>query len=503
MNFLRILLALVPAYAAFYVLNALYNVFLHPLRKFPGPKLFAMSAIPIYCLRVRGRTAIVLQRMHVKYGTVVRIGPNELSHIDPRCLKDLYGPFPAGKPIFQRNPVQLGADPPGVQGIFRGDDTTHARQRRIFAPAFSDRGVKAQEAVFQKYTALLVARLREAANTKTDANMVKLYNLTTFDIMGELLFSESFGLLKDGEYLPWMESAFENIKFICLSQAARQFPILKPLFRLLVPTSVLRQRDFYNDFVKRMVDRRIALPHDEIKVEKPDIWSLTMSDGGAHMLNMDEMYINSSLFVTAATETSSALMSAFTWYLCKYPETLRKLQDEIRAFASAEDLLSFTKLQTLPYLNACLKEAMRVYPPAPNVMMRLVPTGGSVVAGEYLPGGVTVGFSHYSAYHSTLHFKNPSSFVPERWLPTSNEDGEGEGEENIYASDNKTVHQPFSVGPRNCLGVTMAHHEIRLIMASVIWHFNFELIDEDDNWADQRNFELWEKKPLPVRFTPV
>jgi cytochrome P450 len=55
----------------------------------------------------------------------------------------------------------------------------------------------------------------------------------------------------------------------------------------------------------------------------------------------------------------------------------------------------------------------------------------------------TVTVAQYAAYHSSYNFKDPDSFVPERWLP--------EGQEE-YGSDQKKVFQPFSYGPRNCLG---------------------------------------------------
>jgi cytochrome P450 len=49
------------------------------------------------------------------------------------------------------------------------------------------------------------------------------------------------------------------------------------------------------------------------------------------------------------------------------------------------------------------------------------------------------------------------------------------------------------------LGKNLAYHEIRLILAKLIWNFDFELVDKEDNWLDQRVLLLWEKKPLVVR----
>jgi cytochrome P450 len=101
---------------------------------------------------------------------------------------------------------------------------------------------------------------------------------------------------------------------------------------------------------------------------------------------------------------------------------------------------------------------------------------------------------HYAAYHSPSHFKNPDSFVPERWLP------EGQAE---YGSDHKDVVQPFSYGPRNCLGKNLAYHEMRLVLASVLLSFDLELCEESEGWTDQKVFLLYVKGPLMVRLKPV
>lgn len=60
--------------------------------------------------------------------------------------------------------------------------------------------------------------------------------------------------------------------------------------------------------------------------------------------------------------------------------------------------------------------------------------------------------------------------------------------------------QPFSVGPRNCIGLTLAYHEMRLIMANLLWHFDVELSGEcDEGWLDQSSHLVWDKKPLMVK----
>ncbi|KAL1581713.1 hypothetical protein WHR41_09506 [Cladosporium halotolerans] len=86
-------------------------------------------------------------------------------------------------------------------------------------------------------------------------------------------------------------------------------------------------------------------------------------------------------------------------------------------------------------------------------------------------------------------FKSPDSFVPERWIAGNDE----------YASDNKQGFQPFSFGPRMCLGKNMAYHEIRLILAKLFYNFDLELCEESRVWNKQKVFLMWDKGPLYCR----
>lgn len=114
--------------------------------------------------------------------------------------------------------------------------------------------------------------------------------------------------------------------------------------------------------------------------------------------------------------------------------------------------------------------------------------------------------SFNAAFKSPKNFKDPQSFVPERWLPNTG-----------YEDDRKDVFQPFSFGPRNCLGKkyvglypwgkkktlanirSLAYHEMRIILANVLWNFDLELCTESDGWVDQYTYTLWQKPGLFVK----
>lgn len=72
-----------------------------------------------------------------------------------------------------------------------------------------------------------------------------------------------------------------------------------------------------------------------------------------------------------------------------------------------------------------------------------------------------------------------------------------------YARDQGNAHQPFGFGPRNCIGQNMAMHEMRLLLATLLFKFDLELCAGSENWADQKAYALWIKDPLNVRATPL
>ncbi|KAK1500557.1 averantin oxidoreductase [Colletotrichum tamarilloi] len=113
-----------------------------------------------------------------------------------------------------------------------------------------------------------------------------------------------------------------------------------------------------------------------------------------------------------------------------------------------------------------------MYPPAPGVVPCVAPQEGSTVCGQFVPEGTATSVAQYADYTPAYNFANPHDFVPERWL--------GEPPEK-YAKDNKEVVQPFSYGLRRCIGKNLTYHEMRLILAIVLWKFDIELADKNSN----------------------
>ena len=103
-----------------------------------------------------------------------------------------------------------------------------------------------------------------------------------------------------------------------------------------------------------------------------------------------QLAAHASDFVLAGSETSSTCLSTITYYLLRTPTVLRQLQDEVRAsFASYSDIDAASTV-SLKYMHAVILEGLRIYPPLPFALPRVVPEGGDTVDSHFLPAGASV-----------------------------------------------------------------------------------------------------------------
>jgi len=105
---------------------------------------------------------------------------------------------------------------------------------------------------------------------------------------------------------------------------------------------------------------------------------------------MDELVMNASVLIVAGSETTATLLSGVTYLLLANPKKLSRLTKEVRNAFENEADITMAKVSQLSYLLACLEEAMRLYPPVPVGLPRIVPKGGRSISGYYVPEDVRV-----------------------------------------------------------------------------------------------------------------
>lgn len=254
----------------------------------------------------------------------------------------------------------------------------------------------------------------------------------------------------------------------------------------------------------------------------------------------------------AGSDTTATMLAAWTNLMLRNRDKYKKLVDEVRGtFKSASDI-SWATVKDLPYLNAVNQEVLRICAPVPTNLCRVVPPGGAVIDGHPVPGGVspsspsppflpqflphisprprtnnmspqktTVSLSPWAATHLPLNFSRPLDFLPERWLSYSSSPSSASPNsvnaksESEFCTDKPHASQPFSHGPRGCIGKNLSNIEQRLIMAHLVWHFDLEVPDgeteqeENEKWdpsGDMKGLKawlVWQKPSLWVKLRVV
>ncbi|KAJ4346456.1 uncharacterized protein N0V89_010385 [Didymosphaeria variabile] len=351
--------------------------------------------------------------------------------------------------------------------------------------AFSDQALRSQEPIIKSYITLLISKLQAKANTDTQVDIMRYINFTTFDILGDLCFGESFGALESEEYSEWMANLFKGVKLVPFVRLARMYPIIGLPFWLLTKIfpQIMAARTMHENHTVEKTAKRM-----DTKTDRKDFMSYILKHNDERGMSREEIMRTSGILIVAGSETTATLLSGAMYYLLANPTWLQKVQEELDNAFKTESEITFAPLGQLEVLNAVLTETLRMYPPVPVILPRATVKEAAMVCGTFIPKGSTVGVTHYAASRSSHNFKHPDVFAPQRHL--------GDPE---FKDDKRSVIQPFSVGPRNCIGQTMAWLEMRAILANLLWNFDIELVDKSQKWDQHKVFILWDKPALMVR----
>ncbi|KAK3300586.1 isotrichodermin C-15 hydroxylase [Chaetomium fimeti] len=500
-----------------------YNLLFHPLRHTPGPLLSRASALPWAIRHALGTSAFHTHHLHTRYGPVVRIAPNHLSFTAPRAWRDIYGSLPrdsgssgsggsggsGGKsgytsvwPEVPKSKTFTSATDDQEESIVQADFHEHARLRRALAPGFSDAALRVQEPLLRRYVEVLVGRIGERCGgggggggdgMKGEGvvmDMEKWYNWTTFDIAGDLVFGRAFGCLEREAYHPWIAFLMGTLK-----AAAGMVSVIylggRWLVRILFKTVGQKSMLALREMTEEMVSHRLAMEKG-----RDDLFEGLVKHREEWNLSFEKFSTNGLVLTLAGSETLATTLCGTTYLLLKNPKTIDRLSQEVRAAFSNTDEITVKAVSQLPYLTAVINESLRMYPPVAADLIRVIPPEGKNIAGHYVAGGTFVEVQPWSINHSPDNWVEPWTFNPDRFLP-----GEDEAKE---AGNILEASQPFSWGPRNCLGRNLAYAGLRLILARIIFYFDMKLAGDSGDWIGrQKTFPLWARLPLNVHFTPV
>ncbi|KAI8632811.1 cytochrome P450 [Xylariaceae sp. FL1651] len=482
------LLALIGLGLMKVVSEVVYNLFFHPLRKYPGPLLWRATAFPYKLALVKGTMGFHAPELHNKYGETVRIAPNELSYVQPQSYKDILGR--PGKKEMLKDVSFAGTKVNGAWTMVTAPYDDHRRMRRLFTHGFSTTALRAQEPLLVKYCDQMVEKISEVSKGPDGkVNILDVLNFTTFDIMAELSFGESLHMLESMEYSPWVSIIFKGLKFVCFRGVLPSIPFFGPLLSAWMAPKIEARSAEHQKFASDLVDKRLAWTD----CDKPDFWNFVLrhnEDGKG--LTRAEMQTNAAAFMVAGTDTTAGATSGLIWYLCRNRSIYDTLVKEICTTFKHTDEITLGPLMEMEYLNAVIQEGLRLYTPGGAGITRIVPEGGADVLGDYLPEGISVTISSYAAYQHPSNFSEPTRFAPERWIKKDSP---------RWAKDRREVYEPFGWGPRNCIGKNLAMLELRLLLTKILYHYDIELLPECQDWIRQKTFITWQKPPLMIKAT--
>ncbi|MCJ1282149.1 hypothetical protein MMC26_001472 [Xylographa opegraphella] len=481
-------------FIVYFVVSSIYNIYLHPLSKYPGPNSTAISRLPLIYSTITGNTWRFTEKLHARYGSIVRIAPDEISTTSSGAWKDIY----TTKPLFPKDPFSQTPPMNGAESLFTAAGETHHRIRKNFINAFSDRALKDQSPIIESYANLLMTRLRREIikSPNADVDMAKFYGYATLDIIADLTFGESFyGLEGDNEH-SWILGFFLGAKFGSVRNSLSRYHPIDKIFGWIFLRLTAKNRARSWRVATDKISRRLEM--GDLGTSRSDFITPIvgrLDETQQKGITRKELNTNGLAVVIAGCQLTTVALATATYLLMRYPETLKQLTEEIRGSFNLESDITIPSTINLPYLAAVINETLRIHHPTPINLPRVMPPEGQMIDGHWISGGNIIGVNLQNIQNDPANWVEPRVFHPERFLPTSDS-----RYEKRFDKDDKQAFQPFSVGGRNCMGGKVFLAEARIILAKMVWNFDFEMVDTNDwNWMDQKAYLVFEPKALMVR----
>ncbi|KAK5026926.1 hypothetical protein LTS07_007225 [Exophiala sideris] len=463
------------------------------LNKYKGPVLASYTSLWRVWNTYWNSTSLPFLSWQEKYGDVIRLGPNMLVFADPACIKDIYtSGFDKSGQYMVNAGVSQGKI---VPNIFSTDDKKwHSQLRRCVSNAFSLTSVVQYEAQVDQTLTTFMEKMDSLFVHQRGMGLMDLglwLQYFAFDVIGKLSYSSSYGILesdgKDDAMIHTISRFFEYVAMVGV------WPMLDHVLRKNPFLLFLGRHGWYDKPTptvpyarKQLATRKRNKPaegNDAGASGQADILQKLLEAQGQHPdLIDDRTLLGLSLSaVNAGGDTVSTALSGILYYLLKHPRAMEKLGQEIdskfpapvEGTALGEGVVSYTEGRSLPYLDACIQEALRLHPPAGGATFeRVAPPQGATIAGQYIPGRTTVsGLAYLMNRHKPTFGLDALEYRPERWL----DNGE-RGEEARIAAMNRAMFV-FGVGPHTCLGRNIALLEIYKTIPTILRCFELRLAD--------------------------
>ncbi|KAI8932429.1 hypothetical protein NX059_010615 [Plenodomus lindquistii] len=492
----------------------LRHVFIGPLARLPGPKLYAFTKWRLAWDEWSGERTRSIHTLHQQYGPVVRIGPNEVHFNSLSALRTIYG---AGSG-FERTDFYRMFDAYGKMNLFTFPSVAdHAARKRLVAHAYS------KSAVLKGYTAGLVydkihkfLQLLEDATAKDGLEIFSALHYYAIDAITAFLYgSQAVGassalqgnashleLLNDimdpaRRQLAWFAVHLPTLTKWLYTRTGRLERLVSPILPMEKPATYTGIR---KHALQAMHTYRDATPEARAKAEGSIIarlWNIKKT------AKLDELDIASECadHLLAGIDTTSDTLMFLIWCLSLPQNSAiqQRLIEECRALPDTVFKNGVINLETadqLPYLDAVLKETLRLLAPLPASEPRSSHVD-TVIDGYRIPAGTVCSMAPYSLHRNAEIFSSPLNWDPHRWLKDPTDP---------VLVEMKKWWWPFSSGARMCIGLHLAMAEMALV-PSIYRRYNTQIrpdfagiapgvssrfeVFTDDTFAEMKEHTCW------------
>ncbi|KAI0089355.1 cytochrome P450 [Irpex rosettiformis] len=492
------LILVISLFVLYLTVLALYRLFFSPLAAVPGPWYAAVSDLWIISHVVRMQQCRTVQSLFEKYGPVVRIGPNKVAFCDATTMRSVYCVHKFDKSPYYKSLLTNNND----HAMTTLPHAEHVIRKKSYSPHYIPSNLALFQPELQDFSYKLTDIL-ERIGGKTSVESLDMFRHFMVDIISCTVFGVRNGSLEN-----WASNVRDPV-----TAAVYDFPV-RGILRSAVPTWAWsfvcrapsdRVREICNsdNIMAEFVGDRLYEMRTNIQAGKVGI------DGDSEKMPLiqrmlqyrilsegmcDQDIISEAMgHLVAGVDTSSLSLAYMFWELSRRRDITQRLQAELDdAMTDKKVIPDINALMRLPYLNAFIKEAMRVYGAAPSLLERVVPSRacGAVskldedfdMMGYALPPGTVVSTQAWSMHRDAEIFPSPETFLPERWLAADGSDAE---EERLSRMAQQLI--PFGVGTRVCGGQNLAQIVLRMVVAVVVRNFNVIAKPEETN---ERTMEI-------------
>jgi cytochrome P450 len=483
LNELGFVRLLATSLAVLVTLRLTYAYIFSPLRHVPGPLLARLTSKRGDVDTFSGKVAQNVQADSGTYGDIYVYKPNAVCISHPRDIRTILSSqeFEKGQffDIFNDNGT------PNIVSLKKPEQVS--RRRRQIGPYFNYGYLSKMEALILRHGYIALKNkwdrlVAENNGNPTEVNYRIDTQLVTFDIMSVLAFGREVDSISKG--------SSSIIKWSSIIMSLLGSPIVIGLLSLLPFSLIMRPwKHMYRElaiYSKESLDmrKRILATGAEKPVDLLQAFIEAEDPESKTKMTPQEVQAESIMMMLAGSETtSSAIMWSFH-LLMLYPETLKRAVEEVRSAFPLDHLVTYKEVHThLPYIEACVYEALRHSPTTAGLTPRISTNKGITIQNHYIPPGTEIYVNLRSVNMHESVWNNPNRFDPDRFLNNDKA---------------KNALFTFSYGPRICIGRNLAWVEMLTIIANVLKDYDLQL-SRDSLYGPHNVDESGLPKLLPAK----